>query len=145
MYRIDTEVIINATPNKVWSVLLDTAAYPSWNPFIKKVLGGIYLGNKIKVTIMPGANKPMIFSPRITSLIANCEFKWQGSLLVPGLFDGEHFFELSSVANNATRLVHYEKFSGLLCKMVMIRFAKDTKVGFQAMNLALKNLVESRF
>jgi hypothetical protein len=37
-----------------------------------------------------------------------------GHLLVPGIFDGEHYFLLEPIGQNRTRLTHSEKFSGLL-------------------------------
>ena len=45
--EIKTEVLINALPEKVWSVLTNVEEYPNWNPFIKWIKGDLEVGNKI--------------------------------------------------------------------------------------------------
>ena len=37
--RIDTEILIQASSERVWAVLTDFAAYPEWNPFIVSLEG----------------------------------------------------------------------------------------------------------
>jgi uncharacterized protein YndB with AHSA1/START domain len=36
---INSEIIINTSAEKVWNVLTDFDAFPSWNPFIKSISG----------------------------------------------------------------------------------------------------------
>nr|WP_255305408.1 SRPBCC family protein [Acidithiobacillus ferrivorans] len=36
MHQIETNIEITATPERVWSILMDFPAYPQWNPFISK-------------------------------------------------------------------------------------------------------------
>ena len=45
--RIDTETLIQAPPQRVWSVLTDFAAYSQWNPFIVSITG-IILWSSLK-------------------------------------------------------------------------------------------------
>lgn len=35
--EIKTEIVINASPEKIWAILKDFDKYPAWNPFIKSV------------------------------------------------------------------------------------------------------------
>ena len=37
--KIATEVAVQASPDKIWSTLIDFAAYPEWNRFLKSVRG----------------------------------------------------------------------------------------------------------
>ncbi|HKO85819.1 MAG TPA: SRPBCC family protein, partial [Actinomycetota bacterium] len=60
--QLESEVEVQASPERVWEVLTNFAAYPDWNPFIVRVLEA-----------EPARR-----------------LRWLGHLLVPGLFDGEH-------------------------------------------------------
>jgi uncharacterized protein YndB with AHSA1/START domain len=42
---IKTEIVINASKEKVWHVLTDFKRYPQWNPFITSVEGELVKGN----------------------------------------------------------------------------------------------------
>jgi hypothetical protein len=70
------------------------------------------------------------------------ELRWRGSLPIPGLFVGEHYFVLEPSAAGKTHLIHGENFKGLLVPMVG-GMLKATEVGFSEMNSALKKRVEA--
>jgi len=85
----------------------------------------------------------MRFRPRVLVADPVREFRWKGRLLLPGLFDGEHYFLLE--AQSAGSLVrHGEKFSGFLPRLMGKRLLDDVRPGFEAMNAALKREAESR-
>lgn len=69
------------------------------------------------------------------------ELRWRGSLPIPGLFTGEHYFLLTSPAAGKTHLVHGENFTGLLIPLLG-GLLKATETGFNDMNKALKERVE---
>lgn len=73
----------------------------------------------------------------------SAELVWRGSLPIPGLFAGRHYFRLEPAGGGACRLVHGEDFSGLLLP-VMGGMLADTERGFHAMNAALKARAEAR-
>jgi hypothetical protein len=70
------------------------------------------------------------------------ELRWRGSLPIPGLFVGEHYFQLSSPSPGKTHLVHGEDFTGLLLPFVGGMLAA-TEQGFEDMNRALKARAEA--
>ena len=39
--EIKTEIVIHATPEKIWKILTDFGNYPQWNPFIVSVTGDV--------------------------------------------------------------------------------------------------------
>jgi len=41
MKKIETEIIINTTPERVWEILIDFENYPNWNPFIRAIVGDL--------------------------------------------------------------------------------------------------------
>ena len=142
MKTITTTIVIEATPQQVWKTLMDHENYSSWNPFIKQISGDPSLGKKIAVTIQPEGKQPMNFSPIVIRNDKEIEFRWIGHLFVKGLFDGEHYFRLEDAGSNKTRFVHGEHFAGLMAGTIMKMIGENTKKGFNAMNLALKDKVE---
>lgn len=70
-------------------------------------------------------------------------FRWIGRLLIPLIFDGEHYFQLEEI-DGKTKLTHGEKFSGLLIPYFKWSgIAMETKSSFESMNEALKERSES--
>lgn len=140
--EIKTEILITATPERVWAILTNFDNYPNWNPFIKSIKGDVKVGNKITVRIEPPKAKGMTFKPNILTFETNKEFKWLGRLLFAGLFDGEHKFELIDNENGTTTFIQSEKFKGILVPLFKKQLDNNTKKGFEAMNLKLKELAE---
>ncbi|MEX1190512.1 MAG: SRPBCC domain-containing protein [Brumimicrobium sp.] len=142
--EIKTEVLINATPDKVWSTLTNFGSYHSWNPFIKSIEGEIKVGNKVIVKIEPPESKGMTFRPTILAYNANKELSWIGHLFFSGIFDGEHKFELIDNKNGTTTFIQSEKFKGVLVPFLKKQLDNNTKRGFEVMNNKLKEIAEKR-
>ena len=142
--EIKTEILINATPEKVWSILTNFNDYPSWNPFIKAIKGVVEAGNKITVTIQQTEAKETTFKPRVLTFKMNKEISWLGSLLVAGIFDGAHKLELVDNGNGTTAFKQSELFKGILVPLFKNQLNNNTKKGFEAMNRKLKELSEQR-
>jgi hypothetical protein len=141
-YQLRTEILINASPGKVWSVLTDFEKYPEWNPFIKFVKGNPIAGEKISVRLEPPDEKGMTISPKVLKVDYNREFRWKGQLFIPGLFDGEHIFELKDNVNGTTTFIHRENFSGILIGFFKKMLEGNTKKGFEMMKEKLKEISE---
>ena len=139
--RIETDIEINAPTSRVWALLTDFALMPSWNPFIKSISGNLAQGARLAVHIVPPGSSGMHFKPTVLSVRPERELRWLGHLLVPGIFDGEHYFLLEPIGEKQTRLTHGEKFSGLLVGLLGSTLAA-TSAGFEAMNTALKQKAE---
>jgi len=140
--EIKTEILIHATSDKVWNILIDFENYPNWNPFIKSIKGTAKVGNKILARMEPPGAKGMTFKPRVLVVDINKEFKWIGHLIIPGLFDGEHTFELIDNGNGTTTFRQNEKFRGILIPFFKKMIEKNTVQGFNTMNMKLKELAE---
>ena len=139
--EIETEILINATPAKVWAILTDFENYPSWNPFITSIKGNLSVGNKITVRIEQAEGKGMTFKPKILSCQVNKEFTWIGHLFFSGIFDGKHKFELIDNENGTTSFRQSEKFKGIV---VWLLNAENTRKGFVEMNEKLKIMAEKK-
>lgn len=140
--EIKTEIIINASREKIWEVLTDFEQYPQWNPFVVRIEGKPIKGTRLKNTLQNG-DKQFQFKPIVTAAEAGKSFAWLGSVLVKGIFDGHHSFELEDVGNGQVKFIHSEKFSGILSGFLLKKIGADTKKNFVKFNEALKNRVES--
>lgn len=137
--KIETEITIHATPEKIWKILSNFHEYPDWNPFITEIQGSVEVGNQIQVKIKSQGGKIMIFKPVVLLKKENKELQWLGKLLFKGLFDGEHHFELIDNKNGTTRFIQSERFSGLLVPFFNF---DTTTASFHIMNRKLKELAE---
>jgi hypothetical protein len=143
MKSLHTQIDIEAPASKVWNILMDHANFPQWNPFIKEVNGETQVGNQIEINLDMGKGKNSQFKPTVLVRDTNKEFRWIGHLFINGLFDGEHYFQLEELGPNRTRLIHGEKFSGILSGTIMKMIGETTEKGFISMNVELKKLAEA--
>jgi hypothetical protein len=143
MKEIHTEIEINAPAEKVWQVLTDFAAYPEWNPFVRRGEGEVRVGARLHIFIQHSGGKGMSFRPTVLVADPNREFRWLGHLWLPGLFDGEHSFLIEPLVDGRVRFVQRERFEGLLVPLFWKMLDRDTRRGFEEMNRALKLRAES--
>lgn len=142
MKTLHTDIEIRASAEPIWNILMDFARYPQWNPFIKSIEGDVKQGAKLRVVIQSPGGKQMTFTPTLLIIHPGREFRWRGRLFIPGLFDGEHSFQIEPTGTTTCRFVHKEEFSGLLVPLLWKSLDTNTRQGFQAMNEALKKRVE---
>jgi len=142
-HQLNTEIEINAVPDRVWTILTDFAAYPEWNPFIKFIHGAPQQGARLEVRIQPSGTKGMTFRPTVLVADTGRELRWLGRLLFPCVFDGEHRFVIKPVSIGKVRFQQSEQFTGILVPMFRSSLDRDTKRGFEEMNLALKSRAEA--
>lgn len=141
MSDIHTSIEIDAPAETVWSVLTDFAAYPEWNPYTR-IEGAPRPGERLRVSPGPEAGRAPTFRPRV--LVADGrELRWLGHLLVPGLFDGEHWFVVEELEGGRSTLVQSESFSGLLVGTLMRFVREPTEANFHGVNETLKARAES--
>jgi hypothetical protein len=142
-HTLQTEVVIDAPAERVWSVLMDFAAYPEWNPFIRSIEGRAEVGQTLRFFAQPVASKGMRFRPTVLLVEKNRELRWKGNALLPILFEGEHYFKLRRHPEGGVLFEHGELFSGLLVPFLRGSLDGGVKQGFAAMNLALKRKAEA--
>jgi len=138
---LETSIRISAPASVVWAELTRFDSYADWNPFIQSLEGTVAKGNRIKVQLTPPGQKGMTFKPVITRLTQNQELEWLGNLIIPGLFDGRHRFELQSNPDGSTTLIQSERFTGILVPFLKKMIQGATRDGFIAMNEALKKRI----
>lgn len=140
--EIKTEIIIQASAERIWNVLVDFANYNTWNPFVHSLKGDVAERKYIEVLLGPDPKKAMKFRPLVQEFKTNKVFQWKGQLFFKGIFDGTHRFEIIELHDGTCKFVHSEKFSGILVPFLKKMLLNETQPGFEAMNLALKKKVE---
>jgi hypothetical protein len=140
MRVIRTEVEIAAPPAAVWRVLTDLGRYRLWNPVIREATGTLAVGETLTLSMSSGGGAPRTMTPEVVALRENAELRWRGVLWWPWVFGAEHQFALSA-AGDGTRLVHSERFFGVLVPLLG-RLIAQTELDFEDLNEALKERVE---
>lgn len=144
MRTISTAIEIEAASEEVWAVLTELARYPEWNPFIREAAGDLTVGATLTLRMFPvSGGRAVTFRPRVLAAQHGKVLRWIGKLILPGIFDGEHEFVLSSIEGGNTRVVQSEKFTGILIPFVG-KSINGAEASFQALNEALKKRVESQ-
>ena len=145
MKEISTNIVINASVEKVWSVFTNFSEYPKWNPFIVSVEGKVSLGNRMKVKALSPDSNEMIFNPKIIVYKEPEELQWSGHFLFPGLFDGRHIFKIIDNGNGTVTFIQKEVFTGILVPLYSKMLDTNTKKGYLLMNEKLKEICENRW
>jgi len=140
MRLIDTRIEIAAPAARVWGVLTDFARFAEWNPFIIRIEGAPEPSARLRVEIKPPGKSAMTFTPVVLAARPGKELRWRGHLLLPGIFDGEHAFELEEHGGTCS-FRQSERFAGLLVPLLG-GVLTATQRGFEAMNAALKKRAE---
>lgn len=140
MHELHTDIEINASPERVWQILTDFNAFPSWNPGLR-ISGTPQVGSRLVISglVSSSSGRRMTFRPTVLAAEAGRELRWLGRLFVPGLFDGEHAFLIEPLGPERVRFIQRERFTGLLVPLFThMSLLADTRRGFVAMNEALK-------
>ena len=107
--EMHAEIVIDAPPEKVWAVLVDTEKYPEWNPVFVKVDGE--LGPDAKVTnhvVQPG-KEPVEMGSTVRAWNPGNELNQGGG--VPGLLTFDHRYTLRPEGDD-TRVIQHEVDQG---------------------------------
>jgi hypothetical protein len=142
-FALHTSIEIEASAERVWSILTDFAAYPSWNPLLPKAAGALAVGERLTVALRAPSGGVVTIKPTLIAVEPSMRLQWRGSLPIPGLFVGEHAFVLVPLGDGRVRLVHEEQFSGLLIPLLRKMLDTGVRSSFEAMNRALKARAEA--
>lgn len=143
-HQLTTEIEIEAPTDVVWEILTDLPAYADWNPLVVESAGEVAVGQRLVNRLQAPGGRVMTFKPTVTEVATGRVFEWLGRLLLPGLFDGRHRFELHRTPSGGTRFVHAEGFRGVLVPLMKRSLDRDSLAGFEAMNAAIKTRAETR-
>ena len=133
--EINTSIIIKTTPQHLWKVFTSFDAYKDWNPFIS-LEGKVAVGNTIKANIDGSTFKPTVL------VFEEYKLEWLGKLIISGIFDGNHKFEIIDNLDGTCTFKQNEMFKGILVPLLAKKLNTEIRSGFEKMNTALKQRAE---
>ena len=128
---------IHAPAERIWSILTDGLAYPTWDSGVTSVEGRIADGEQITVHSEVAAGRAF---PVRVSMRPPHEMTWTGGMPL-GLFTGVRTFRLVS-SDGSTRFTMREDYSGPLVG-IMSRSIPDLQPSFERFVNRLKARAEA--
>ena len=142
MQTLDASTEIDAPAERVWQVVSDFARYPEWNPFIVRAEGEQRPGARLEVTIVAPGVRAVTFKPTVLDLRPGRLIRWNGRLILPGLFDGRHALSADPLGDGRARFTTHEEVTGILLPFLG-KVMKASQEGFERMAAAVKARAES--
>ena len=144
MFVVQAETEIAAPTAVVWAVLTDLEAYDAWSTMLHYRGGALAEGGTIQLRLSLPNGPSYTFAPRVIALEPERCFAWRATTGLRGIFDGEHSFELNSLAKGKTLLRNRERYSGLLAPLFQrLPMMRDAPAGFAAMNEQIRARAEA--
>lgn len=141
---IETGIDIAAPVERVWAILTGFDAYADWNPYLVRIDGKPVPGTDVIVTSRPGGHgAEMTQAVKVVAVDPPRSMRWEGGLPDRSQFLGDHAFELQALSEGATRVRHYEHFSGTLADRILDRHGPLIEASFDLFNRALKARAEA--
>jgi hypothetical protein len=143
-FEIRDEIELDAPPQKVWQAVTGFQNYHAWNTQVTYLGGTVAPGEKLRLRLSAAGSAPYTFAPVISQWEENKRFAWLARTGFPGIFDGEHFFEIIDLGNGTTRLINREEYRGILTLFIrQLPMMKNAPAGFARMNEELKQYLSS--
>jgi hypothetical protein len=108
------ECRIDASPERLWTLLTNAADFPRWNSTVSKLEGSIKLGEKLALQVPAAPGRT--FKPKVTELEPNRSMVWSDGFAP--MFKGVRSFTLTPNADGSTSFNMTEVFSGLMLPMI---------------------------
>lgn len=143
MNYIEYSSEIDATPEIIWSILIDRHQLVAGDLGITTMDGDIRLGNKINLWTEVGGERA--FPIKVVEMDMNQKMVWQGGMPF-GLFTGTRQFNITpDSANSGKSAVFHlrEDYTGLLTNAIR-RAMPDMNPSFEKFVLGVKRLAEAK-
>jgi hypothetical protein len=137
MQALHTDIVIKASPEKIWNILVVSSAIP---PEIRRAIQDQKIGQNLSVPMSNGGRSATL-TVKLLTVDPFREIRWKDFFRIPGLFDGEHSFEIREDQEGMTWLVQRETFSGILLPFLS-KVISETKQEFETVNARIRDTAE---
>ncbi len=132
-------IVIAAPTDRIWAILTDAPAYPSWNSTVDSVTGRIAPGEK--VTVRAKAAPGRAFPVTVTGFDPGKNMVWTGGMPL-GLFTGVRVFTLTLRPDGTVTFAMREDYRGLMAPLIT-RSIPDLQPAFDTFAADLKRRAET--
>ena len=139
MRSYESRALVDAAPEKVWTVLKDIGGWSSWNSGVLGVDGQLEPGQKL--TIRSSASPGRAFPVQVSVVDPGRRIELRGGMPL-GLFRGVRTYTLRPQSDQSTLFTMREEFTGPLLPM-MWRSMPDLQPSFDQFARGLKERVEA--
>jgi hypothetical protein len=140
--QISSETEFSGTAQGVWETLSDLGSYPQWNPGFTEAGGRIEVGETLHLTFAKAdGSAGTRLHPTVLVADPGHELRWLGRLIMPGILDAEHSFQIHETEPGRVRFVQSERFRGVLVPFLRKLIEVDTLSMFKRVNAALAERV----
>jgi hypothetical protein len=138
MRSFQSSISIHSSADRIWAILTDAPAYPTWNTTVDRVEGRIAAGETVTVhaKISPGRAFPV----KVTEFIPGTKMVWTGGMPL-GLFKGVRTFTLDPRGDGTVEFRMAEVYGGPLAGLIG-RTIPDLQPAFDEFAAALKARAE---
>ena len=143
--RYYSHIIIDATPEQVWSVLTDFNTYPEWSFLFTNLEGDFKNGGEVEVTFMqdPDKNDKSAKYKHILTVKEGEFFSWSDPFAA-GMTD-LHIYKVEPYGDKQTKFIQTDDCKGGLTWLLGRQVDKFHEKYYPRYNRALKMEVEKRF
>jgi hypothetical protein len=128
---------IAASPARIWALLTDAVAFPTWNSTVTSLKGTIALGEKLELKVPTDPKRT--FTPKVTRLEENSAMEWSDGMAP--MFRGVRNFVLTPKGDGTTEFAMTERFEGLMLPLIKGSLP-DFRPSFEAYAADLKAAAE---
>jgi hypothetical protein len=139
MRTFAVKTLIQASPERIWTLLTDAANYIRWNNTVTRLDGKIALGERL--TVHAKINPDRAFPIKVTRFDPLKGMIWTGGMPFR-LFKGERTFTLTPGFNGDTEFSMREEYTGLLASLIG-RSIPDLQPAFDEFARDLKRAAEN--
>lgn len=135
---VNSEILIDAKSDKVWSVIINTDTYKKWNPVMQLVGGELKEGAKLTYQFTQDEEHVSQIPVTVVKMISNRLLNQKGGL--PFILTFNHVYELTTVSKG-TKLIIHENYRGI---WVNFWNPKPVEEAYNRLSLAIKKEAESK-